>query len=361
MQVALAAGLLRASRSGRGRYVRKLIEALTAAQGHRLLVLVAQAQDIDPSLSCDWQVLSGPAHLDRWHRSLWQLWPRGKPLPDLLHIPYWMVPKRHPRAVALTVTVHDLIHLDVWRLSAWRRGHVEPRMLAIDHARRWMQEQAWSRQVQGWWAVSQHTAERLAATFGMDPKRIVPGPPPLDPLFAWLPKNSEPVGSSPYWLHFGGTAARKNLPRLLAAIRTLLPAERVPLVILSGDRPKLDPEPTWRWQPGVDDAALCQWIDGAQAVMYPSLAEGYGLPLREAVVRGCPVMASDLPAHREQQLPNSAVSWCDPWRVDSIAQALRDLPVRDAVPRLKVSAESDLRAWGQAHWRWYQETLASLG
>jgi glycosyltransferase involved in cell wall biosynthesis len=48
-----------------------------------------------------------------------------------------------------------------------------------------------------------------------------------------------------------------------------------------------------------DDAALAAWIDHARALLLPSKVEGFGLPMIEALARGTPVIAADLPVYRE--------------------------------------------------------------
>ena len=50
---------------------------------------------------------------------------------------------------------------------------------------------------------------------------------------------------------------------------------------------------------GFDDAALSSLLRGARALLSPSFAEGYGLPVAEALALGTPVIASDIAAHRE--------------------------------------------------------------
>ncbi len=53
------------------------------------------------------------------------------------------------------------------------------------------------------------------------------------------------------------------------------------------------------WEPDCGDRALSTWLRHARALLFPSFAEGFGMPLVEALALGVPVIASDLPAFRE--------------------------------------------------------------
>ena len=71
----------------------------------------------------------------------------------------------------------------------------------------------------------------------------------------------------------------------------------------------------------VDDAELADLRARARAMAFPTLAEGFGLPILEAMAEGLPVIASDLPVLRE--VGGDAALWFDPLDLHSIADALR--------------------------------------
>jgi glycosyltransferase involved in cell wall biosynthesis len=118
---------------------------------------------------------------------------------------------------------------------------------------------------------------------------------------------------APYFVIIGTIEARKNHLLLLQVWRDLVTrlGPTAPQLVLIGQR-------GWECEQVVDllercealrgvvhevphcnDAQLATWLVHAQALLFPSFAEGFGLPLVEALASGVPVLASDLPAFRE--------------------------------------------------------------
>jgi alpha-1,3-rhamnosyl/mannosyltransferase len=75
------------------------------------------------------------------------------------------------------------------------------------------------------------------------------------------------------------------------------------------------------WLEYVDDAVLRALYANAGALVFPSLAEGFGLPVLEAFAAGCPVIASDLPALRE--VAGALASFFPAGDVEALADAMR--------------------------------------
>lgn len=111
----------------------------------------------------------------------------------------------------------------------------------------------------------------------------------------------------------------------------------------------------------LDDAELAETLAGARALLFPSFAEGYGIPLVEALATGVPVIASDLPVFREigQGVPELlAIGDSEQWLSALEDYARPDSPRRTAqLARLKTFKAPD---WPD-HFARVDTMLASLG
>jgi alpha-1,3-rhamnosyl/mannosyltransferase len=146
---------------------------------------------------------------------------------------------------------------------------------------------------------SEAIRKEAIAFFRLPADRVVAIPLAAAPSFRPLPPGAAP---RPYFLHAGTIEPRKNLDLLLAAWRAIYRRYGVEL-LLAGRAAKPNeipaPEPGLQILGPVSEEELASLYSGALAVVVPSLYEGFGLPVLEAMQCGTPVFASDDPALRE--------------------------------------------------------------
>ena len=136
--------------------------------------------------------------------------------------------------------------------------------------------------------------------FKIEPDRIVAVP---EAACDWLHPApvSDPV-NEPYFIYVGTLEPRKNIPMLIDAWRQVRRRHSVSLVLAGRRRqdfPALAEEPGLRFLGEFEDAELPALYSGAIAAVYPSLYEGFGLPILEAMSCGAAVVTSRDPAIME--------------------------------------------------------------
>ena len=206
--------------------------------------------------------------------AVWYPFALGRdPGADVLHCPTYRGPLR-PTA-PLVVTVHDLaVFRHPETFNRWTRTYsprVVPRVLAA--ARRVI-------------AVSDFTKRELVEVLNLPPDRIRVVPNAVDDEFT----SEGPAEQGEYVLAVGTLEPRKNLDRLVEAVRRTHTELRI-----VGARGWGGVEAAGngvRWLGEVSDAELARLYRGARCVAYPSLYEGFGIPVLEAMACGAPVVTS---------------------------------------------------------------------
>lgn len=174
------------------------------------------------------------------------------------------------------------------------------------------------------------------------------------------------ISGEPYFLCLGTREPRKNLDLLLDVWESLgRGGSASPRLVLIGKHGWSDTRQGARIHdlmtkgliesPGaVDDAELIRWMAGACALLFPSLEEGWGLPLSEALTIGVPVIASDIVVFREvgQGVPDLL----PPRAVDQWAACIRDYAAGEASLARRAQVER-LRGYRPLSWAAHFEAL----
>jgi glycosyltransferase involved in cell wall biosynthesis len=258
--------------------------------------------------------------------------------PDVLFVPAHVVPLIHPRTV---VTVHDLGYLH------FPQAYPLPARLYLDLSTRWS-----ARAATHVIADSQATQDDLVSHYGTSPAKITVAYPGRDENLRRVddPSAIEAVKrrydiAGDYLLYLGTLQPRKNLTRLIQAFSNLKsrhsPRVReisnLKIVIAGGkgwlyddifaEVKRLGLESRVLFPGRVAEEDKAALLSGAEAFMFPSLYEGFGLPVIEAMQCGTPVICSNTSSLPE--VAGDAALLVDPLDVDALTQAMVCL-LRDA-------------------------------
>jgi glycosyltransferase involved in cell wall biosynthesis len=344
----------------------ELSKALVANKGKDHITLLCSRErprELE-RLDCD-AVLSPYRHeLNIKTRWLPALEPRLES--DAILYPYWPSPPfRHHDAPPAAVFVHDLAFRlrpqEVpWQQRAYMGTVLGPALRGA--AAVLVPSESTRRDLLDLYRIPNLESKIDVIALGL-PTPVAAGP---------LPEGLEPG----FILAVGTVEPRKNYPRLLAAFRQLrgrqgsLPfiingRPRVPELVIAG-RPGwaygdtlqlIAAEPGVRYLGHVDEPTLAALFESASVLAFPSLYEGFGLPLLEAMSRGVPAVIGDGGALPE--LGTGAAIAVKPDDVDAIAGGLERL-LADAQLRQRLGEEGKRRAADFTWDRAAEQTLAVL-
>lgn len=203
-------------------------------------------------------------------------------------------------------------------------------------------------------AQSAYTATEIERWLGVDAARITVTPLAADPAFTPGPLDALPpaLRDRPFVLCVGAHDERKNTPTLTAAFARAFAPGTMTLVFTRAPR---DLPRDALVVDARDDRTLVALYRAATIVAVPSLSEGFGLPLLEALACGAPAIASRTSALPE--VGGDAARWVDdPLDVDAWSHALAELAA-DAGARARLAAAGPPRA---ATFSWERCTAQTL-
>jgi glycosyltransferase involved in cell wall biosynthesis len=321
-RIAVNASILGERPSGLGRYAIGLINAASTLRpelivhtswpgllDHRRLVVRPASSLIRPERG-----LAGHAARLLWCQSVLRVRLRRDRTGALLNtIPEGVL---HCGVPQVTV-VHDLIPLMFPRDYPWQQAYFRwfvPRVLRG------------SRIVV---ADSEATRRQIIAAYGLAPDRLRVIPGGYDQSRFHCDGPAEPPSGLPYVLYVGNILPHKNLARLVEAFSLVCRCVPARLVVagagrrshaaaLAGLASRLGVGVEWKRY--VPSGALPELYRGAQVVVLPSLAEGFGLTALEAMASGTPVVASNTSALPE--VVGDAGLLVNPYDSAAIADAL---------------------------------------
>jgi glycosyltransferase involved in cell wall biosynthesis len=268
-------------------------------------------------------------------------------IPPVLHCP-------------AAVTVHDLAFLRYPEQVTAKRYHYLKRMIGFS-----------ARRSDAVIVPSESTGNDVVELLGVDPGRIAVVP--LGVSSEFQPAGNDDIQrvrskyglTAPYVLALGTIEPRKNLPRLVNAMAQLGDSVAEDLVI-AGPTGWLTDEvekaiansglgARIRRTGYIDDGDLAPLYSGATVVAIPSLYEGFGLPVLEAMASGAAVVTSNVSSMPE--VAGDAAELVNPHSVDEIATAIRSL-IDSACLRTRLKERAVIRAREFTWSRTARETMA---
>ncbi|HEY0757448.1 MAG TPA: glycosyltransferase family 1 protein [Ktedonobacteraceae bacterium] len=340
MRIGINAQLLSFSQNyrngGISRYIRYLLTELASNPGEHEYTIFVNGPDIAAQLGvhhprmtfvpADWPETKPSA------RVAWEQWTLPALLRQrdihVLHSPANVLPEFLPRGCRSVVTLHDLAFLRMPEVLT-RSKRIYHRILTTRSLRR----------ASMIIAVSQSTSRDLTELLGISPQRIATVYPCIDARFMQTITDAEVQAfrqsqnlEDGFLLYMGTLEPRKNIPALLDAYARLRQTmgTRAKLVLAGGkgwlynaiftrvQELGLEAEVVF---PGyVSDAEQPLWYHAAAAFVYPSLYEGFGLPVAEALACGTPVITSTI-----SSLPEAGAGIAltvDPHDVEALSAAL---------------------------------------
>lgn len=247
----------------------------------------------------------------------------------LAHFPHFPVP--FSLKTRIVVTIHDTILLKKWSKAPFS---LKPRI-----ARLYLKETL--ENADAIVTVSHAAARAIRAIFDPGNRPIIVAHNAPHPIFMHSPSPSTvqrwmyrlSLPEQGYLLYVGNLKPHKNVDRLIQAWKIIYRRFSIPLVLAGLPKParqkitRAYPEETLKGTllvlPWLPMEALVVVYHRASVLILPSLAEGFGLPLLEAMACGTPVVCSDIDVFHE--IADEAAVYFDPYDCEAMARAIESV------------------------------------
>ena len=251
---------------------------------------------------------------------------------DLVHFPYFSVPIFYNKP--FVVTIHDLIlhHFPTGQASTLPWPVYWIKLLGY----RFVMKMA-AQKAQKIITVSQATKDEIITHLHAEPNKIVVTYEGIDEKITNSKSQiTNKIQNTKYFLYVGNAYPHKNLERLIEAFRNdahliLVGKEDFFYKRLKEKVRKMGLENRIIFLGEVTDGELVGLYKNALALVAPSLMEGFGLPILEAMSNKCLVLASDIPVHHE--IAGDVAIYFDPKNVDDMSKKMMSIEISDRIQK----------------------------
>jgi len=348
---------------GIGTYLQGLLGELVELAEDRSIILFVEpsSRDLLPRLPDGWQIVEVEAGGYTIREQLVMPYAARRAGVEVLHVPHYVIPLFFPGR--LVVTIHDIIHvlfpefLPSWFGLAYARFMIRA---ALSRGRRVI-------------TVSESSADDLQRLFGASGERLRVIPNGVAAEFlaeADSPTDTKllkEIGvSPPYLLHVGNDKPHKNVGAVLKAYQLLVHDQtgETPPLVLAGAFTQGCPTASRAQAMGLGERVRClghlerrqlaALYRSATVFVYPTLYEGFGLPVLEAMACGVPVVAGNVAAVRE--IAGDAAIRVNPRDLVELSSAMRRVLSQ---PELRKSLRQKGREVA-SEYRWRRAAEATL-
>lgn len=313
--------------SGIGKVIENIVSRMIERQPDWQFVLLGKKEDFDKfsfTKKANVELIFCDAPIYSIREQFEVPWKLPKNL-DVLWCPHYNVPVfYHGRMV---VTIHDLAHLALPEIN---KGFLKQAYAKI------MFRMA-TKKADQIACVSKFTISELKKYVpSVDEKKIHLVYNGVDEKWFSV-KKGEPVHDKPYFIYVGNVKPHKNLRRLIEAYKLASPQLKQDLILVGKKEGFINGENSISelikgfenriiFTGYVSDEKLMQYVAQADAMVFPSLYEGFGLPPLEALAAGTPVLASN--AASIPEVCGAYVKLFDPKSIDEIKKSLLDFTTK---------------------------------